>query len=94
MALAVLGILLSLLFALAALRYLAIRPPDQTDRIGARIFFIVIGLPVSFRWSGLDFSKHRRTDACFRLLAEIGACATHLRFTPRKRMCGANRNVR
>jgi ABC-type dipeptide/oligopeptide/nickel transport system permease component len=60
MALAVLGILLSLLFAVAALRYLAIRPPDQTDRIGARIFFIVIGLPVLF--VGVDLIS-QNTDA-------------------------------
>ena len=48
MALAALGILLCLLFAAAALRYLTIRPLDRFDRIGARIFFIVIGLPVLF----------------------------------------------
>ena len=48
MALGVLGILLSLLFAAAALRYLAIRRLDRSDRIGGRIFFIVIGLPVLF----------------------------------------------
>jgi hypothetical protein len=48
MALAVLGILLSLLFVAAVVRYLIARPLDRFDRIGARIFFVVIGLPVLF----------------------------------------------
>jgi ABC-type dipeptide/oligopeptide/nickel transport system permease component len=59
MALAVLGILLSLLFAAAALRYLTIRPLDRSDRIGARVFFIVIGLPVFF--VGLDLISQNTT---------------------------------
>ena len=49
---AVLGILLSILLVAAAVRYLIVRPLDRFDRIGARVFFVVIGLPVLF--VGLD----------------------------------------
>jgi hypothetical protein len=52
MALAVLGILLLLLLAATALRYVTSGPLDRSDRIGVRVFFIVIGLPVFF--VGLD----------------------------------------
>jgi len=46
MALAVLGILILLLLAATALRYFITRPLNRYDRIGALVFFIVIGLPV------------------------------------------------
>jgi hypothetical protein len=43
---AYLGIVLWLLLAAMAGRYLIIRPTDRDDRIGALVFFIVIGLPI------------------------------------------------
>ena len=46
MALAVLGILILLLLAATALKYFINRPLNRYDRIGASVFFIVIGLPV------------------------------------------------
>jgi hypothetical protein len=52
MALAVLGILILLLLAATVLRYFITRPLNRNDRIGAFVFFIVIGLPVFF--VGLD----------------------------------------
>ena len=53
MALAVLGILLSFLFVAGAVKYLIVRPLDRFDRIGARVFFVVVGLPVLFVGLGL-----------------------------------------
>jgi ABC-type dipeptide/oligopeptide/nickel transport system permease component len=41
-----LGIVLWLLLAATAGRYLTIRPTHRYDRIGALVFFIAIGLPV------------------------------------------------
>jgi len=58
MALAILGILLLLLFAATALRYFITRSPDRYDRIGAFVFFIVIGLPGFF--VGLDLIYRSR----------------------------------
>jgi ABC-type dipeptide/oligopeptide/nickel transport system permease component len=43
---AYLGIVLWLLLAAMAGRYLIIRPTHRADRIGALVFFIVIGLPI------------------------------------------------
>ena len=43
---ALLGIILWLLLAATAGRYLIIRPTHRDDRIGALVFFIVIGLPI------------------------------------------------
>jgi ABC-type dipeptide/oligopeptide/nickel transport system permease component len=43
---ALLGIILWLLLAAMAGRYLIIRPTHRYDRIGALVFFIVIGLPI------------------------------------------------
>jgi ABC-type dipeptide/oligopeptide/nickel transport system permease component len=43
---ALLGIILWLLLAAMAGRYLTICPTQRYDRIGALVFFIVMGLPV------------------------------------------------
>ena len=43
---ALLGIVLWLMLATMAGRYLIIRPTHRDDQIGALVFFIVIGLPV------------------------------------------------
>jgi ABC-type dipeptide/oligopeptide/nickel transport system permease component len=43
---ALLGIILWLLLAATAGRYLTVWSPQRYDRIGALVFFIVIGLPV------------------------------------------------
>ena len=45
-AMALLGIILWLLLSATAGRYLIIWPMQRYDRIGALVFFIVIGLPV------------------------------------------------
>ena len=45
-AMALLGIILWLLLSATAGRYLIIWPTQRYDRIGALVFFIVIGLPV------------------------------------------------
>jgi hypothetical protein len=43
----VIGTVLLVLLAAAASRYSVSRPIDRYDRIGASVFFIVVGLPVS-----------------------------------------------
>jgi hypothetical protein len=42
------GIALLILLAAAALGYLRSAPTDHYDRMGAYVFFIVVGLPVGF----------------------------------------------
>ena len=42
----VIGIVLLVLLAAAASRYLIFRPIDRYYRIGTSVFFIVVGLPV------------------------------------------------
>ena len=58
MALAILGILILLLLAATAFRYFITRPLNRYDRIGAFVFFIVIGLPGFF--VGLDLIYRSR----------------------------------
>jgi len=42
----VIGIILLVLIAAAASRYSVFRPVDRYDRMGAYVFFVLVGLPV------------------------------------------------